>query len=61
MSDAADRIKASLAKGVVKFGVVMDDKVFTIEMTWRKIRETGEIAMAEFILRQMREARDTKH
>lgn len=48
-------------KESVKFGVVMDDKVFTIEMTWAKIIESSEVALTEFILKQMRQSRETEH
>lgn len=44
---------------IVKFAVVMDDKILKIEMTWATIRDTSEAGIAEYILRQMREARDT--
>lgn len=45
--------------GSIKFGVVMDDKVLTIEMTWATIREHSEAGISEYILKQMRESRET--
>lgn len=44
-----------------KVGIVMDDKVITIEIAWRTIRETSETGLAEYILRLMREQRDAVH
>jgi hypothetical protein len=55
----AERIKAARAKESVTFGIVMDDKVITIELPWATIRSTGEVGLSEYIMRQMREARDT--
>lgn len=55
----AEKIEAARAKDVVKFGIVMDDKVITIELPWETIRTTGEVGLSEYIVRQMREARDT--
>jgi hypothetical protein len=45
----------------VKVGVVMDDKVLTIEMAWDTIRATSEAGLSEFILKHMREQRDAVH
>jgi hypothetical protein len=42
----------------VKVCVVMDDKVLTIEMTWAQIKATSEAGISEYVLRQMRGARD---
>lgn len=42
----------------IKFAVVMDDKIVTIDMPWIVVRETSEAALAEYILRQMQGARD---
>lgn len=53
----AEKIVAARATAGVKFGIVMDDKVITIEMPWATIRSTGEGALAEYIIKQMREAR----
>lgn len=45
----------------VKVGIVMDDKVITLEMTWSLIAETTEKALAEYVVGQMREANDPVH
>lgn len=54
----AEKIEAARSKPSFKAGIVMDDKVITIEMPWETIRGTSEVGLAEYILNQMREARD---
>lgn len=54
----AEKIDAARAKPSFKFGVVMDDKIITIDMPWATIRATSEAGLSEYIVRQMREARD---
>jgi len=56
-NDPAGKIAASLATGVVKFAVAMDDKVVFIEMPWDAVRASSEVALSEFILAQMQEQR----
>jgi hypothetical protein len=53
-----ERIEAARGKESFKVGIAMDDKIITIEMPWATIRSTSEIGLAEYILNQMREARD---
>ncbi len=55
----AGKIEAARGKSSFKVGIVMDDKIITIEMPWATIRGTNETGLAEYILNQMREARDT--
>jgi hypothetical protein len=55
--DVSGRLAAARKRDSVSFAVAMDDKTLKIEMTWAKIRETSEVAIAELILRQMRESR----
>lgn len=57
----AEKIDAARAKESVKFGVVMDDKIITIDMPWETIRSTSEVGLAEFILKQMKNSRETSH
>jgi hypothetical protein len=38
--------------------VVMDDKTVTVDMPWATLRGTSEVGLAEYILKQMRGARD---
>lgn len=55
----AGKIEEARTKPTFKAAVIMDDKVITIEMPWSLIRETSEVGLADYILRQMRESRDT--
>ena len=55
----AEKIVAARSKESFKTGIVMDDKIITIEMTWATIRSSSEAALSEYILKQMRGARDT--
>ena len=55
----AEKIEAARSKDSFKVGIVMDDKVITIDMPWATIRATSEVGIAEYILDQMRESRDT--
>lgn len=55
----AEKIDAARAKENFKAGIVMDDKIITIEMPWELIRSTSEAGLSEYILKQMREASDT--
>lgn len=53
-SDPAGKIAASIAKGEIAFGVVMDDKIVKITMTWATIRETDEAGISAWIVEYMR-------
>lgn len=52
----AEKIEAARGKESFEVGIVMDDKVITIEMPWTTIRSTNEVGLAEYILGQMRES-----
>lgn len=39
----------------IKYGVAMDDKVITVEMTWVQIQQRGTEALAAHIYKLMRE------
>jgi hypothetical protein len=54
----AQKIAEARAKESFNVAVVMDDKVITIDMPWATIRSTPEAGLAEWILDQMRQARD---
>ena len=54
----AEKIDAARGKDVFKVGIVMDDKVIMIDMPWATIRSASEAGLSEYIVRQMREARD---
>lgn len=53
----AEKIAAARGRESFKFGIVMDDKVITIDMPWELINNTSEVGIAEYILKQMRGAR----
>lgn len=59
--DAAAMTTAARAAKSITFGVVMDDKTLKIEMPWATIRQTSEAGLSEYIVAQMRGARETKH
>jgi hypothetical protein len=52
------KIDAARTKPCLKYGVAMDDKFISIDMPWAMIRESSEPALAEFVLKQMMEARE---
>ena len=54
----AEKIEAARGKDSIKIGIVMDDKVITIDMPWATIRGTSEVGLSEYIVKQMRGARD---
>ena len=54
----AERIEAARGQKTFKVGIVMDDKIITINMPWATINSTSETGLAEYILKHMREARD---
>lgn len=45
-------------KPVFNMAIAMDDKVLTITMPWTLVETTNEAALSEYIVDQMREARD---
>jgi hypothetical protein len=55
----AERIEAARKTDSFTAGIIMDDKIIKITMPWTLIRETSEVGLAEWILKQMREQRDT--
>lgn len=54
----AEKMEAARHKPSVKFGIVMDDKVVTIELDQATLAETSEVALAALILKHMRGQRD---
>lgn len=57
--DPAGKIAAARSRDSVTFAVVMDDKILKIEMPWITIRDSSEHGISEYILKHMREARET--
>lgn len=61
-SQFAAKVAAAREKNeVLKIGIVMDDKLITIDMPWEAIRDTSETGLSEYILKQMRGSRDAVH
>jgi hypothetical protein len=58
IEDRGGRIAAARDKPSVKFGIAMDDKFLTLDMSWTMIRATSEVALSEYVLKQMRGNRD---
>jgi hypothetical protein len=54
----AEKIAEARNKESFKVGIVMDDKVITIDMPWALIRASSEVGLSEYVLKQMRETRD---
>lgn len=54
----SEKLDAARAKDSFKIGIVMDDKVITIDMPWTMIRDTSEVGLSEYMVKQMRETRD---
>jgi len=57
----AEKLEAARGKESFKVGIVMDDKIITITMPWAAIQSTNEAGLSEYIINQMREARDAVH
>jgi hypothetical protein len=50
-------LEARCTKPNFKTGIVMDDKVITLDIPWTTIAETEKAALAEYVLGLMRESR----
>ncbi len=57
----AEKIAAARNKDSLKVGIVMDDKIITIDMPWFTIRNSSEGGLAEYILDKMRGSREVAH
>lgn len=58
LTDPHPRFDAARKNPGFKAGIVMDDKVITLNVPWETIRETSEVALTEWIIKQMREIKD---
>lgn len=58
-NDHNPTIAAARKKDRIVFAVAMDDKILKITMPWTDIKASSEAALSEFILKHMRESRDT--
>jgi hypothetical protein len=54
----AAKIEAARSLPSFKVGIVMDDKIITLEIAWAIVRETSQVGLAEYILNQMKETRN---
>ena len=57
----AEKVAQARNRPSVKIGIAMDDKVITIDIPWERIKSSGEVALAEWILDLMREKQNTAH
>lgn len=51
----AEKIEEARGRPSIRVGVVMDDKVINMDLPWTTIRNLSEVALSEYILRQMRD------
>jgi hypothetical protein len=51
------RIAEARERGSFSVGIVMDDKVIKLDISWATIHETTEAALVEYILDLMRETK----
>lgn len=58
--DPLGKIAASKASGVFAIGLMIDDKVVRVDIPWRTIHSFSEVALAEWILKLMRN-KQTEH
>jgi len=50
----AEKIAAARSRESFKAGIVMDDKVITIEIPWEMVRGTSEAELSEYIVGLMK-------
>ena len=53
----AEKIATARQTDALKVGVVMDDKIITLELPWTVIRETSEAELVAYIVDLMQERR----
>lgn len=53
--DVGGKIAAARLRPGVKFGIAMDDKILSVGILWSTVREMSEHAIAEWVLKYMRE------
>lgn len=56
--DFAAKLKAALENPEFVVGIMMDDKFVKMTLPWAVIRESSEVALAAYILKYMRGARE---
>lgn len=45
---------AAKAKDAIRVGIVMDDKIITMDISWKTIHDISELALSTFIVDHMR-------
>lgn len=58
-TDVALKFAKARETNGIKFAIVMDDQVLTVEMQWAVIESSSEVAIAEYILLYMRGRQET--
>lgn len=53
----AQKLAEARDKETVSVGIIMDDKVVKLDLSWATIRSTSEAGLAEYVLGLMRETR----
>lgn len=61
IDDPAHKLARAVAAGRLKVGIVMDDKVVTLEIPLPTIAEHSEASLAAYVLRLMKGTRERVH
>ena len=61
IADIGGKLAAARKAGSMKVGIVMDDKVITLDLPMATIRDTGEVALTEMIFKFMRGHQEKEH
>lgn len=59
--DPGGKVAAARGRDAITVGIVMDDKLIKVTITWATIKECGEVGLSAWIVRQMRDERDKGH
>lgn len=59
LTHLSSNVREARGRDVFTTGIVMDDKFIKIEMPWTNIRESTELALTEYIVKLMREERES--
>lgn len=54
----AERLEKARGRESIRIGIAMDDKILSLDLKWDMISAMGEGALAEYVLKLMREKRD---
>lgn len=56
-----EKVEAARAKESIKVAIFMDDKIVSLDLPWSVISATNQAGLSEYILKQMKGARDALH